>query len=78
MKRKVFLENIDEEDVKVADRRMTRSMTNVERTELEQDRISTFWMKIENAESFDDVAIYTVEVLVKDIKSPEVITAQEK
>ena len=53
-------------------------MTDVQRRELEQDKISTFWMKIENAEYFDDVAIYTVEVLVKEHKRPEVIEAKEK
>ena len=45
-------------------------MTDVKRRELERDRISTFWMKIENVECFDNVAIYTVEVPVKEHKRP--------
>ena len=53
-------------------------MTDVEKRELERDKISTFWIKIENTECFDDVAIYTVEVPVKDHKRPEVIEAKDK
>ena len=30
--------------------RMTISMTDVQRREMKRDRISTFWMRIENAE----------------------------
>ena len=50
----------------------------MEKRELERDKISTFWMKIENTECFDDVAIYTVEVQVKEHKRPEVIEAKDK
>ena len=45
---------------------------------MERDKISTFWMKIENTECFDDVAIYNVKVKVKEHKRPEVIEAKDK
>ena len=45
-------------------------MTDVERRELERDKISTFWMKVEKTECFDDVTIYTVEVIVTEHKRP--------
>ena len=35
-------------------------------------------MKVEIAEYFDEVAIYTVEVLTKEHRKPEVIEAKEK
>ena len=35
-------------------------------------------MKVENAECFDDVAIYTAEVPKKEHRRPEVIEAKEK
>ena len=53
---KNFGENIEKED-----RRITCSMTDVERRELERDKISMFWMKVESTECFDDIAIYTVK-----------------
>ena len=59
-------------------RRITRSMTDIERRDLDREQISTFWLKVENTECFDDISIYTVEVLVKEHKMPEVIEAKEK
>ena len=50
----------------------------MEKRELEREKISTFWMKIENTECFDDVAIYTVEVPVKEHKRPEVIEVRTR
>ena len=69
---------MEKEDVEKEDRRIIRLMTDVERRELERDKISTFWMKVENTECFDDVAIYTVEVPTKEHRRPEVIEAKEK
>ena len=48
-----FGENICKEDMEAADRRMTRSLTDVQRRELEWDEIFTFWIEIENAECFN-------------------------
>ena len=59
-------------------RRITRSMTDIERRDLDREQISTFWLKIENTECFDDISIYTVEVPVREHKMPEVIEAIEK
>ena len=75
---KNFGENIEKEDVEKKDRRVTRSMTDVERRYLERDKVPTFWMKVENVECFDDVAIYTIEVPTKEHRRPEVIEAKEK
>ena len=35
-------------------------------------------MKVENAECFDEMTIYTVEVLVKEHKKPKVIEAKQR
>ena len=35
-------------------------------------------MKVENTECFDDISIYTVEVPVREHKTPEVIEAKQK
>ena len=35
-------------------------------------------MQVENSECFDDIAIYTVEVPVREHKLPEVIDAKQK
>ena len=51
-------------------------MTDIERRELERDKVSTFWMKVENTECFDDVTIYNVEVPVKDYKKLVVVEAK--
>ena len=53
-------------------------MTDKEWWDLDREQISTFWLKIENTEYFDDISIYTVEVLGREHKMPEVIEAKEK
>ena len=55
-----------------------RSMTDVQRRDLDREKISTHWLKIENSECFDDVAVYMVEVPVREHKKPEVIEAKAK
>ena len=35
-------------------------------------------MQVENSECFDEIVIYTVEVLVIEHKLPEVVDAQQK
>ena len=45
---------------------------------MRRDEISTFWMQVENSECFDEITIYTVEVPVREHKSPEVIDAKQK
>lgn len=75
---KRFGDNITEEGVEKQERRITRSMMDVEKRELERDKISTFWMKIENTKCFDDVTIYTVDVPVIEHKRPELIEAKDK
>ena len=73
-----FGKNISEKYVEENDRRVMHSMNGVKRRELERERISTIWMKIENVECFDDATISTVDVPVKEHKRPEVIEAKEK
>ena len=50
----------------------------METRELERDRISTFWMRMENTECYDDITVYTVEVPVREHKKVEVIEAKDK
>ena len=73
-----FDEDEKEKDVEDIERRKTRSMTDVERRELERDRVSIFWLKMENTECFDNIAIYTVEVPVRKHKKVEVMEAKER
>ena len=63
-----FGEDLNEKEVEEIGRRRTRSMTAVERRELERDKISTFWLKMENTECYNDIAVYVVEVPVADHK----------
>merc|ERR1712237_252952 len=53
-----FGEGIDEKDIEEIGRRRTRSMTAVERRELERDKTATFWLQMDNTECFDDVTVY--------------------
>merc|ERR1712030_121308 len=73
-----FGEGIDEKDIEEIGRRRTRSLTAVERRELERDKTSTFWLQVDNTECFDDVTVYAVEVPVSEHKAPEVVEAKER
>jgi len=53
-------------------------MTYVERRGLDREKVSTYWTKAENSESFNDIAIYIVELPMKEHKRPEVVEAKEK
>ena len=69
-------DEIEEQDV--IERRKTRSMTEVEKRELERDQISMFWLRVENKECYDNIAVYAVEVPVAEHKKAEVMEAKEK
>ena len=73
-----FGEDINEDEMEEIGRRRTRSMTAIERRELERDRTSTFWLQMENTECFNDVTVFAVEIPVAEHKEPEVIEAKEK
>ena len=73
-----FEDQMDELEGVEENRRITQSMTNIERQDLDSKQISTFWLKVENTECFDDISIYTVKVLVREHKMLEVIEAKEK
>ena len=60
------------------DKRVTKSMIDAKREEMRKEEISTFWMKVENVECFDEMTIYTVEVPVRENKRPEVIEAKQR
>ena len=45
---------------------------------MRRDEVATFWMKIENEECFEDIAIYTVEVPVREHRRPEVSEAKQR
>ena len=72
-----FGDGIVEEDLK-GYRRVMHSMTDVQRRDLDREEISTYWLKIENSECFDEVLVYMVEVPVRGYKKPEVIEAKAK
>ena len=48
------------------------------KNELVRDAVSTFWLQLENKECYDDIAVYSVEVPVKEHKSSDVIEAKKK
>ena len=73
-----FGNDIENEDVEEINKRITRSMTDVKREEMRKEEISTFWMKMENLECFDEMTIYTVVVPVREHKKPEIIEAKQK
>merc|ERR1712030_141285 len=73
-----FGEGIDEKDIEEIGSRRTRSMTAVERRELERDQTATFWLQVDNTECFDDVTVYAVEVPASEHKAPEVVEAKER
>ena len=73
-----FGNDIENEDVEEINKRITRSMTDAKREEMRKEEISTFFMQIENSECFDEMAINTVEVPVREHKKPEVIEAKQK
>ena len=52
-----FEDQSDELERVEENRRITRSMTEKERKDLEREQIATFWMKLENNECFDDISI---------------------
>ena len=73
-----FEQNISKEDVEKKERIVMCLMSDVERRELEQDKVTTFWMRVDNTECFYYVEKYTVEVPVKEHKRVEVVEAKEK
>ena len=52
-----FGNEIERQDVEKVSKRETRSMTDAKRKEMRRYEISTFWMKIENSECFDEITI---------------------
>merc|ERR1712074_321012 len=73
-----FGEYLDSEEIKELEKRKTRSMTAVERRELERDQMATFWLQMENTECFSDVTIFAVEVPANEHRKPEVVEAKDK
>merc|ERR1712237_117435 len=77
-----FGENMDPEAIKELEasqkQRKTRSMSAMERRELDRDQTATFWLQMENTECFDDLAIFADEVPTKEHKKPEVMEAKDR
>lgn len=71
-------DDIKEKNVGNKERQVMQWMTDIERRELERDKVSIFWMRMENTECFDDITVYTVEVPVKEHKRVEVVEAKDK
>ena len=57
-------------------RRRTRSMTK--KLQEKEDSIGRFWLKLEYNESFEDFAVYTVEIPTKEQNTPEAKEAKLK
>ena len=54
-----------------------RMKTNLMTKELQkgkerEENVGTFWLKIENSESIEDVAVYLVDIPTKDQNTPKV------
>ena len=54
-----------------------RMKTNVMTKELQkgkerEENVGTFWLKIENSESIEDVSVYLVDIPTKDQNTPKV------
>ena len=60
------------------ERMIMRSMAEAEKKEMEQETFMTYWMQKENSEYYEDIAIYTVEVPVREHKKPEVVEAKQR
>ena len=53
-------------------------MNKIKKKEMERDIVSTFWFKVENNECYNNIAVYAVEVSVKEHKRQEVLDAKER
>jgi len=71
-------ENDEEEEMEDNTGRITHSLTGVYRRDWDREKVSTYWMKVENLERFIDISIYSVKVLFKEHKRPKVVEAKEK
>ena len=54
---------------------ITHSMKKIQENE---DAITTYWMKVEQRENFENYAVYTVEIPTKEQNTPEVKEAKHK
>ena len=70
-----FSDDVKEEDIEKMEGMKTRSQR---RKEMENDALATFWMELENNECYNDIAVYAVEVPIKEHKLPEVIEVKDK
>ena len=48
---------VEDKDMEEVSKIVTRSMTDAKRKEIRRDKISKFWMQVENSESFDEIVI---------------------
>merc|ERR1712002_185008 len=58
---------------------MTRAKKRMQENEnVNEDAVATYWMTVENRESFENMAVYTVEIPAKEQNTPEVNEAKHK
>ena len=51
----------------------TKLMTKeLQKRKEREENVGTFWLKIENSESFEDVAVYMVDIQTEDQNTPKV------
>lgn len=55
-----------------------RLVVDVKRRANERERVSTFWLKMENLECYDYVIVYIVEVPIRKHRKLEVVEAKEE
>ena len=63
-----------EGDNKVIKERMKTKLitTELQKGKEREENVGTFWLKIENSESIEDVAVYLVDIPTKDQNTPKV------
>ena len=75
----VYFEDVEDEKEETVEKMRMRSMTKELQKEKEREEsIGTFWMKMEQNESFEDIAVYTVEIPSREHNTPEVKEAKMK
>ena len=58
---------------------MTRTRKRMQEKEnVNEDAVATYWMTVENRESFENMSVYTVEIPAKEQNTPEVNEAKHK
>ena len=70
----VYFEEVEGEKEVIKERMKTKLMTKeLQKRKEREENVGTFWLKIENSESIEDVAVYLVDIPTKDQNTPKVM-----